>query len=182
MIWDPRNLYIQNETWYNDGPSLPIEFARISDDNRLTLVIKPGWQEVTTFYALSGFEDLDLGIENLSAREKTNNRNIGYYNFISQEFRIGRAVEQTRQRLLEWEKTHKIDAVIWTDLPPNFVNKKNQPFTLKNIQDHLNGLSRVESSLAKHYIFNTPKQISTRFRMGLEVSLLDIEKKLSSKE
>ena len=36
LIWDPKELDANNE-WNNDGPFLPIEFARISNNGRLTL-------------------------------------------------------------------------------------------------------------------------------------------------
>jgi len=36
LIWDPRELKIKNSEWQKDGPNLPIEFARISQDGRLT--------------------------------------------------------------------------------------------------------------------------------------------------
>ena len=38
LVWRPDNLLIRSE-WFSDGPFLPIEFARRSQDGRLTLVI-----------------------------------------------------------------------------------------------------------------------------------------------
>lgn len=38
LIWCPGNLRIRGP-WRHDGPVLPIEFARISADGRLTLVV-----------------------------------------------------------------------------------------------------------------------------------------------
>ena len=38
LVWNPRNLSIINSAWHPDGVLLPIEFARISRDGRLTLV------------------------------------------------------------------------------------------------------------------------------------------------
>ncbi|HOW68396.1 MAG TPA: hypothetical protein P5055_13320 [Candidatus Paceibacterota bacterium] len=38
LIWNPRDLPITGD-WQGDGPVLPIEFTRISDNGRLTLVI-----------------------------------------------------------------------------------------------------------------------------------------------
>ncbi len=38
LIWDPRGLPIKCK-WHKNGPELPIEFSRISQDGRLTLVI-----------------------------------------------------------------------------------------------------------------------------------------------
>jgi 1-acyl-sn-glycerol-3-phosphate acyltransferase len=40
LIWSPGNLKIDRE-WHEDGPFLPIEFARVSQDGRLTLVLFP---------------------------------------------------------------------------------------------------------------------------------------------
>ena len=40
LISSPGILGLQSR-WHHDGPPLPVEFARISRDNRLTLVIHP---------------------------------------------------------------------------------------------------------------------------------------------
>lgn len=56
LLWDPRNLETTGE-WFYGYPLLPIEFARISSGNRLTLVIKPNFDLVTTLYAVSSKDD-----------------------------------------------------------------------------------------------------------------------------
>jgi len=38
LVWDPRDLDIEPE-WREDGPLLPVEFARFSGRERLTLVL-----------------------------------------------------------------------------------------------------------------------------------------------
>jgi hypothetical protein len=35
LVWDPRDLPVKG-AWRPDGPRLPIEFARQSDNGRLT--------------------------------------------------------------------------------------------------------------------------------------------------
>ena len=62
LYWDPRNLNTTGE-WFFDGPILPIEFSRISGGNRLTLVITPGFDNVTTLFAISGFDRLSAATE-----------------------------------------------------------------------------------------------------------------------
>ena len=41
LIWNTKGLKTKGE-WQNDGPLLPVEFARVSRDGRLTLVLYPG--------------------------------------------------------------------------------------------------------------------------------------------
>jgi hypothetical protein len=40
LIWDPRGLPREGP-WQEGGPIFPIEFSRVSNDCRLTLVIDP---------------------------------------------------------------------------------------------------------------------------------------------
>lgn len=88
LIWEPKSLnYNKSLGWINNGPLLPVEFARISNDNRLTLVITESGTLVKTFYTLANinttFED---AIENLQIREGCNIKNIGYYRAETNEF------------------------------------------------------------------------------------------------
>jgi hypothetical protein len=64
LIWCPGSLQIKSR-WHSDGPALPIEFARISNDKRLTLVIQPGSPDQRTYWALSEFDDLKAARANL---------------------------------------------------------------------------------------------------------------------
>src|SRR5437870_1628490 len=71
LIWCPGCLRIKSR-WHCDGPALPIEFARISGDKRLTLVIHPGSPEETTpdqrtYWALSELENLTAARKNLQS-------------------------------------------------------------------------------------------------------------------
>ena len=65
LIWLPKDLkFDTNSGWKENGPVLPIEFARISKDGRLTLVITPNGTEVPTLYAVSSFDSLNLAVLN----------------------------------------------------------------------------------------------------------------------
>ena len=79
LIWDPRNLRIRKEKeWYSDGPFLPIEFARISKDKRLTLVLSPNVDRVQVLWAYTDINELEEAIENLRQREGTTKNRIGF--------------------------------------------------------------------------------------------------------
>jgi hypothetical protein len=70
LIWSQGELLLSSE-WQRDGPSLPIEFARVSQDGRLTLVIVPGFLPQKTLWALSGCKTMTDAKENLRKREGT---------------------------------------------------------------------------------------------------------------
>src|SRR5882757_9070612 len=68
LIWRPDNLLIRRE-WFGDGPLLPIEFVRQSNDGRLTLVITDTAKAVRTLWALMATDDLNTAKQSLKIRE-----------------------------------------------------------------------------------------------------------------
>lgn len=79
LIWNPRGLRIQGG-WQADGPRIPIEFARISANGSLTLVICPecpSVNEVATLWAVADHKDFKEAMDNLRDREGTSPGRIG---------------------------------------------------------------------------------------------------------
>jgi hypothetical protein len=70
LISSPGVLRVQSR-WHRDGPSLPVEFARISSGNRVTLVIHPPSQNQQTLWASAVSGDLAQVRESLREREGT---------------------------------------------------------------------------------------------------------------
>src|SRR6266849_7923688 len=68
LIWDPQALPIQR-CWFNDGPLLPIEFARHSSGDYITLVIVPEARCVRSLWALMSVPDLATARVKLAERE-----------------------------------------------------------------------------------------------------------------
>src|SRR5690606_21037100 len=80
LIWNSQALnYDTDFGWREDGPLLPIEFARISNNGRLTLVIKKRANIVTTLYAISKYKEIDEAILDLAIREGCGKNKIGYF-------------------------------------------------------------------------------------------------------
>lgn len=168
LFWDKRNLATTDE-WFFDGPVLPIEFARISSGNRLTLVIKPTFDNVTTLYAISAYDTLSAARENLRIREGTDNiNNIGFIDFTSDNKQVRTANEFVIDILSLWNEERKFDAIIWSDFAPRFSDVTNQQFTLANAITFIENLPDQEKQSALLYIRNTPQQITTRFRLNIE--------------
>lgn len=169
LIWDKDNLQIQS-SWREDGPFLPIEFARISKDGRLTLVLYPYAHKVRVLWALSEHQDLDCAIENLCQREDTIPKRIGYISI--QENKINcQTAPNIEDCTKDWAKEKGLNAVIWTDLQSNFVRKTETVFTEENVIAYLFSLSKEKLENAETYIRRAPKQIITKMRPLIEKRL-----------
>jgi len=169
LIWDSRNLKIKNK-WKKDGPSLPIEFARISNGGRLTLVIFEGFPSVQVLWNYMDFDDLTNAINNLKEREGTQNKdNIGYINFLQETIHSNN--DNISLIIRDWAKTKQIDAILWSDFQGNFEDKIGDKFTLDNIVKYLDGLTGKSKIEAQNYIVNAPKQIQTKFRNDIQKNL-----------
>ena len=100
------------------------------EGNRLTLVIKPGYDEVTTLYCLSAFETIEEARENLRERERTENiGNIGYLNFIDGSYCVRNPNKFVIDKLIQWNLDKNFDAAIWSDFSPKFSDLR-LPFAL----------------------------------------------------
>lgn len=172
LIWDPRNLQIIGE-WNEDGPLLPIEFARISEDGRLSLVLYPYEKNNQTLWAYSAFENLYQAKENLREREGTIMERIGYVS-IPEDLSNCQAVPSVNNTIREWAEEKGLGAVIWTDLPYNpykFKKKTRMDLNEDNAIKYLRNLEGEESLKAEEYIRKAPEQITTRLRRRIEKDL-----------
>ena len=70
LIWNLGNLKIQKR-WFEDGPILPIEFTRISDNGRVTLIIDKEAKPIQTLWALMTCDDIEEAKKSLKDREGT---------------------------------------------------------------------------------------------------------------
>jgi len=178
LIWNPRRnsgeLYLANNKWSPDGPWLPIEFARLSGDKRLTLVLFPTAEKVQVLWALMATDDLEEAIENLRKVEgiPAHRKNkIGFVNVPSGEQRSG-VIPDIADNIRRWTDRKNVDAVIWTDLSSNFESETGKKTTEKNVISYLRCL-KVDSERprAEEYIRKAPAQIRTRFRSTIEKEL-----------
>ena len=174
LIWQPKDLFFDKEFgWKEDGPILPIEFARISKDGRLTLVITENGSLVPTLYTLSKYETLDEAILNLAVRESSGRRSIGSYDKSKNEFTLNVFFKEI---IRDWINEKDFDAVIWTNLGENWAIKNESGETVKTIKpaeriEYLKSLKGNTSVLAEEYIRKTPVQIKTKYRAKIEAEL-----------
>ena len=176
MIPNPRELLINKETpWNDDGPSLPIEYARISRGNRLTLVLYDKAEPISTLWSIMLTNKLDVAKENLRIREGMNStRQIGFVDLVRDQHSDFSDTKDIAA-VTEWARSKSIDAVIWTGLKSNFESKlyeiyggQRRPVNIENINWFLNKLSSKEFNNVKDYILSTPKSTITGLRMSIE--------------
>lgn len=163
LIWEPKELEFDRKIgWLQNGPILPIEFARISNNKRLTLVITPEGTPVKTLFSISTNEQLNNAVSNLIKREGTVKRHIHSYckinGFSDDSFLY-------KENIVNWINKTDYDCVIWTNLPENWKEKTNDRI------EYLKGLDINESLLAKEYICRTPIQTKTKYRELIEKEL-----------
>lgn len=160
--------------WQLGGPVLPIEFSRVSNDKRLTLVIdEQSGQAVPTRYALSACASLEQARLNLQTREETPFLDrIGYV-----DLRSGACSAFAQQqhpdacRVIEaWGRGMHLDAVVWTALGPNFQERNQGLFSISAALQHLEGLSGEARAKAFEYFAKAPLEVMTPLRRALAQS------------
>lgn len=121
LTWDPRGLEIEGN-WHVDGPMLPVEFARVSSGNRLTLVLVDTVYPQPTLWALSRKATLAEAITNLAKRERTTESNIGRWPRVNP---AGIFEKRMASIVAAWARERKLEAVVWTALGPKKPNGEN---------------------------------------------------------
>jgi hypothetical protein len=171
LIWQPKDLKFNKERgWLEDGPHLPIEFARISNDGRLTLVITKEKPLIPVLYATSLYKNLDEAILDLAVREKTSKSKVGYYQ--KEHDNCGSVNFLFKKNITQWiNDKPDIDAVIWTNLSPRFKDKIGLDLNEENVVSYLQTLPDDIKTLAEEYIRKTPPQIQTQLRVAIEEKL-----------
>jgi hypothetical protein len=168
LIWCPGSLRIKTK-WRTGGPMLPIEFARISDDGRLTLVIHPGSAPQQTYWAVSDLTDLEDARRNLKEREGCRDTAVHY---LSQDGAHAPILPAVAKELTTWLANHKkeVQAVIWTGLKTNWPAKRCRAFSPEDAMRYLEELDATHTRTklvydrAKEYIQKAPVSIQTEVR------------------
>lgn len=167
LIWKPQTLPIQKR-WFTDGPLLPIEFARQSNDGRITLVITPGAQPVRSLWIPMTVFDSTTAQSMLAEREGIRKEDIPKY--IGYWGATGSHASELAETIGHWAVPLGLDAVIWTNLPPKFNHREQVP-TVEEVIAYLRDLPPEVQQRAEEYVRKTPFQIDTTYRRRIEAEL-----------
>jgi hypothetical protein len=171
-VWDPRDLQIASKFAPN-GPLLPIEFCRVSEDGRLTLAIDETFGALCkTYSAPSALEGLDAARDNLCLSEGlADARAIGFVEPASgrQSDLAMQSHPQVVATIGAWAESLGYDAAIWTALTSNFDEwgKGGEPFSVSAALQYLETLESEDPTKfaqALAYIWKAPPEVETPVR------------------
>lgn len=170
LLWEGGSEFDNwHDPWQYDGPSLKIEFSRISSSRlgALTLVIDAEHGSPTTVaWCLSKRDRIEDAVADLRCREGTTNQNIGFIRLSQQP-----AMPDPRKmedRILAWAREKKLDAVVWTALGSNFEEKTRNPFSVDAVLAYLKTLSPAGKARAAEYMWRAPEFVETPVRSALQ--------------
>lgn len=168
LIWDPRDLPIL-DPWFSDGPLLPIEFARHSKGDRITLVIVPGLPHVRVLWALMSVDTLEDAKVQLTKREGISigniSKSIGWWSKTC-DFQ-----NQYAQNIGKWAEMMDLDAVVWTALRPKFMGEINLIPAAETVVSFFKKLPLHKKKAAEEYVRMAPLQVNTKYRRKIEEEL-----------
>jgi len=172
LLWEEHAEFDkQHHDWQLEGPSLMLEFSRISQtrNKALTLVLDVhNGKPCKVAYTLSNRSNPEDAICDLRCREGTTLLNIGFY--FSDGSRKQCREDEVLKSIQSWASERKIDVVIWTDLASNFQEKSKgkKPFSVEAALSHIQALNTEGKAKAAEYVWRAPEFIDTRLRQALQ--------------
>ena len=165
LLWEDSSTFDEwHELWQCDGPSLRIEFSRVSSSRggALTLVIDPGnGIPVQVAWCLSRRQTINEAIEDLRKREGAGVQNIGRIDT------NGKAQCHDRESLAAihaWGAERELDGIVWTDLRSNFAEKTGELFSVDAAIRYLTALKGETRTKAGEYFQRAPAFVRTPLR------------------
>ena len=166
LVWDPRELPVLRG-WFEDGPMLPVEFTRKSNDGRMTLVVDPAARSIRVLWAQ--LQPTDLNAARLALKEREGISAKQWERLIP-VWQTGEIAPGALPGLPSWAEAVGVDSVIWTGLAPKFGKEGHRP-SIADVVRHLDGLRGMPREHAESYVRNAPAQIDTEYRREIEARL-----------
>jgi hypothetical protein len=168
IVWKPGDLPVGG-AWRSDGPLLPVEFARQSQDGRITLVVVDSARPCTVLWVPLNVEAADEARSHLGCREQIPSSYWQDYTAVWPS--SSSANHSCTRQVVDWALSKGIDQVVWTALPPKFGGQNGRLPSSDETVDYLSGLEGDTLRRAKEYVQRVPVQIRTRYRERIESEL-----------
>ena len=168
LIWDKRDLDVDGE-WRVDGPLLPVEFVRQSNNGRITLVLAQGRGPVPTLWSLFRTRDLAQARESLRVCEHIPRSRAAD---LIAHWRPGEDyAPEPHATISAWARAKNLEAAVWTNLGPKFAGTDGRVPSEVEVVDYLRALGGQERTRAEEYVRRAPRQIETAYRRAIESAL-----------
>jgi hypothetical protein len=168
LIWDKRDLDVDGE-WRAAGPTFPVEFARQSNDGRITLVVVQGFEPVTTLWSLFNTGDLKAARESLRERERIPKSRST--DLIAHWRRGENSASEPHATISAWATGEGLEAAVWTNLKPKFDGIDGRVPTETELIAYLQTLEGEVRAAAEEYVRRASRQIATVYRRAIESAL-----------
>jgi hypothetical protein len=168
LIWEARPEFDEQhgQNWRWDGPTLKVEFSRISTTRQgaLTLVIdNKNGVDTTVAWCLSKRQRIEDAICDLRCREGTTVKNIGCVRHTADSSASQSPI------ITAWASGKNLDAVIWTALESNFNADGRPDFSVSAAVEHIKRLDPCGKAKAAEYIWRAPAFVKTPLRDALQI-------------
>jgi len=168
LLWEGGPEFDRWHTdWMLDGPTLKLEFSRISDTRlgALTLVIDDeNGTSSNVAWCLSKRTNLPDALCDLRAREGT------ALDKIRQLVLSPEATAPPQPELIAaWARARKLDAVVWTALESNFKKRRKHAFSVTAATAYLQSLPADAKAKAAEYVWRAPDFVKTPLRTAMQV-------------
>lgn len=158
LLWEPGPLKLAS-AWMPDGPRLPLEFVRDSDDSEeLALVLHEAAPPLPTYWARLDAGSLDEAREMLRQREKIRPQYPQWVGSIPNPHGAADA------RIADWMRERGLDAAVWTALPAKFAGVSERAPSAHEALAFLAALEGETRAKAERYVRQVPPEIHTLYR------------------
>ncbi len=172
LIWDLDDLApkVRGEWRIGAGPSLPLEFSRVSPKRKQSLVVvidTDMGDSCPTHVIESVRGSVAEAVTDLAARERTQADHIGWV-----DRDAGTAYSRRDglvERVRDWCKAQGARGAVWTDLDGNFSEATGAPFTVARGIAYLKTLEGDSLAAALEYINGAPQMTDTPLRRALSL-------------
>lgn len=159
LIWKPGLLPVAG-SWYADGPTVPVEFVRISDGDEVATALCLNAEPVNVFWALLATASLDVACKALREREGIPAERVDGVGIMLVD-------HTTTGPLQAWARHKAIDALIWTALPARIASTEGRVPGVEEVINYLQQLNGDKREHARRYIEQVPPQIDTAYRRAI---------------
>ncbi|MGI4777874.1 MAG: hypothetical protein ACRYGA_07090 [Janthinobacterium lividum] len=166
LLWKTGPLRLASN-WKDDGPCLPIEFARVGDKGELSTVILEGRASQRTWWALVDAVDVTVAREMLRRREQIAADKPEWLGSLP-SIATAPGSHPCVSAIDEWRTDNGLDAVVWTALPPRHAGEEGRTPTTDEAVDYLDGLTGDTRDHAEDYVRRIPPSLTTACRTAIE--------------